>query len=122
MGWAYFNKKEYEQAARQFTKALNHEPLWVKAMLGLGQTYAALGKKTEASAMYSEALRTLKDAIKRTPGEAGLYYSLARVYTLTRDYKQAVNAYDKVLKHAPKSSLAREARKEAARLKTVAVP
>ncbi len=118
MGWAYFHKKEYELAAQQFTKALNYEPLYVKAMVGLGRTYSALGKKADASAMYSEALRTLNDAVERTPGEAGLYYSLARVYTLTRDRQKALNAYDKVAKYAPKSSLAREARKEAQRLKT----
>jgi type IV pilus assembly protein PilF len=119
MGWAYYHKKEYTVAAQQFAKALDYEPLYVKAMLGLGQTYTALGKTTEAAAVYSEALRTLTDAIKRAPNETGLYYSLARVYTLTRDYKKALNAYDKVVQYAPKSSLAREARKEAERLKYI---
>ena len=40
------------------------------------------------------------------------YFYLAKAYSLSSEYKKAINAYNKVIELAPDSPIAREAEKE----------
>lgn len=105
LGWAYYNKKEYDLAEKYYKDALKIEPRFAIALSGLGRTYVAMGK-------ISDAIATFEKAVKIFPGFAELYLDLADAYRLSREYKKALDAYSKVIELAPDSPLAVEAKKE----------
>jgi tetratricopeptide (TPR) repeat protein len=112
LGLAYYNKKEYTLAEKYYLEALEVEPKFVNAMLGLGRTYIAVGKS-------SEAVATLEIAVKIYPEFGQAYFDLGKAYTLSHDYKKALDAYERVVELAPDSPLAREAGIEAQKMKTI---
>jgi type IV pilus assembly protein PilF len=110
LGWAYYNKKEYALAEKFYLKALEINPKFVNALAGLGKTYIAMGRG-------SEAVATLEKAVKDYPRLGQLYLELARSYTLSSEYKKALDAYEKAVEFAPGSGLAREAEAEAQKIR-----
>jgi type IV pilus assembly protein PilF len=110
LGWAYYNKKDYAHAENFYLKALEVKPKFINAMVGLGKTYIAMGKP-------SEAVATLEKAIKDYPHFGQLYFELAQAYTLLGKYKKALDAYEKVIEFAPDSTLAREAERAAQKIR-----
>ncbi len=112
IGWAYYNKKEYPLAEKFYLEALKIEPKFINALRGLSLVYIAMGR-------VSEAVATLERAIKNYPRFAHLYFDLGKAYTLSHDYKKALNAYKKILELVPDTALAREAEKEANHIKNI---
>jgi len=110
MGWAYYNKKEYALAEKFYLKALEIDPKFVNALAGLGKTYTAMGRG-------SEAVATLEKAVKDYPQLGQLYLELGRAYTVSDEYKKALDAYEKAVEFAPGSALAREAETEAQKIR-----
>ncbi|MBW1724092.1 MAG: tetratricopeptide repeat protein [Deltaproteobacteria bacterium] len=110
LGWAYYNKKAYEQAEKYYLEALEMAPKFINALRGLGLTYMAMGR-------IPEGVEILEGAIKEYPRTALLYFDLATAYTLLHDYESALNAYKKVDELAPKSALARQAEKAVQKIK-----
>jgi len=110
MGWAYYNKKEYALAEKFYLKALDIDPKFINALAGLGKTYTAMGRG-------SEAVATLEKAVKAYPRLGQLYLELARAYTVSGEYEKALDAYEKAVEFAPGSTLAREAETEAQRIR-----
>ena len=102
LGWAYYNKQEYELAEKYFLDALKLEPGFIMAMLGLGRNYMAMERAADAVAI-------LEKAVKKYPLSAELYFYLAKAYSLSREYKKAINAYNKVVELVPDSPLAVDA-------------
>ena len=105
LGWAYYNKKEYDLAEKFYLKALEISPKFITALVGLGKTYTAMGKS-------SEAVSTLEKAVIDHPRLGQLHFDLAQAYTLSGEYKKALDAYEKVVEFAPDSVLSREAERE----------
>lgn len=110
LGWAYHNKKEYTLSETYYLKALDLDPKFINALRGLGLTYIAMGRS-------SEAKEILEKAVKDYPKFAPLYDDLAKVYVISHDYEKALDAYHKVIELAPDSGMAREAEKAAQRIK-----
>ena len=110
LGWAYYNKKEYAFAEKFYLKALEIDPKFINALAGLGKTYTAMGRG-------SEAVATLEKAVKDYPRLGQLYLELARAYTLSDEYKKALDAYEKAVEFAPDSALARKAEAEAQKIR-----
>jgi type IV pilus assembly protein PilF len=110
MGWAYYNKKEYALSEKFYLKALEIDPKFINALAGLGKTYIAMGRG-------SEAVATLEKAVKDYPRLGQLYLELARAYALSGEYEKALDAYEKAVEFAPGSALAREAETEAQKIK-----
>ena len=110
LGRAYYEKKAYKLSEKYYLKALDMEPKFVPALQGLGQTYIAMGK-------ISEAVAALKSAVKEAPEFARAYFNLGKAYRLSRKYNKAYAAYNKVLSLVPETPLAEEAEKEIQRLK-----
>ena len=106
LGWAYYNKQEYELAEKYYSDALKLEPTFITALRGLGQTYIAMERNADAITM-------LEKAVKNYPRSAESFFYLAKAYSLSHEYKKAVSAYNKVVELAPDSPLAREAQKNA---------
>jgi len=110
LGWAYYNKKEYELAEKYYSDALKLEPNFIIALQGLGRNYMAMGR-------ISDAVAILEKAVKKYPRSAASYFYLARAYSLSGEYKKTISAYNKAIEIVPDSPLAIEAQKEAEKIK-----
>ncbi len=110
LGRAYYEKKVYKLSEKYYLEALEMEPKYVPALQGLGQTYIAMGK-------VSEAVAALESAVKEAPEFARAYFNLGKAYRLSRKYNKAYAAYNKVLSLVPETPLAVKAEKEIKRLK-----
>ena len=110
LGWAYYNKKEYALAEKYYLNALEIQPKFVNALVGLGKTYIAMDRSLEAVA-------TLEKAVKDYPRLGQLYLELARAYTLSGDYKKAYKFYKKAVEFAPDSAFARKAEQEVQKMR-----
>ena len=64
MGWAYFKKKEYDEAEKAFMETIRHDRMYLMAYDNLGKVYIAKGE-------YEKAVEVL-ETIKRLERELGL--------------------------------------------------
>ena len=112
MGFAYYNKGEYQQAEKYYLKALEIKPDFINALLGLGRTYLVLGK-------LAAAVDTLETGVRHFPGIAATYLDLGKAYSLKHEYSKAFTAFNKTIELAPDTDLAREARAEAQKIKNL---
>ena len=104
MALAYYQKKEYGQAEKYFNEALALKKDFVNALWGLGMTYNATGR-------YSEAIVKLEAALKRDPKSAGLHFELGRSYQGLGERVKAQNEFAQVVQLEPDSPIAAEAQK-----------
>jgi tetratricopeptide (TPR) repeat protein len=112
LGWAYYNKGEYNFAEKYYNETLKYykdgnpkDVNYIKAIRGLSQTYMAMGKTSKAVTILEEVTETY-------PHFALLYFDLAKAYVLTGDFNKAIRSYSTVIERAPEGPLAKEARKE----------
>lgn len=105
MGIAYYHKKDYAKAEEYYLEALDLQPEFGLALRGLGKTYIALNK-------LSEAVSTLEKAVKTAPQSADLQMDLANAYHMQGQTKKALFAYRKVTTMVPDSPLAETAQRE----------
>jgi tetratricopeptide (TPR) repeat protein len=112
LGWAYYNKKEYAIAEKFYLDALQLEPKFINALIGLGQTYIATGR-------IPEAVATLQKTVDLYPRFPQTYFELAKAYTLSREYKKALAAYNKIVELVPDSPIAQEADRKAKRIRNL---
>ena len=110
LGRAFYEKKEFRLSEQYYLAALEMEPEYTDALQGLGKTYIAAGRLTEAE-------MALESAVKKEPEFSRAYFYLGKAYRLSRKYKKAYSAYSKVIKLAEGTPLAIEAEKEIKRLK-----
>jgi type IV pilus assembly protein PilF len=111
MGWAYYNKKQYQEALKYYKEALKLQPDFVVALRGAGRTYLALNQGRMA-------LRYLEHAAKLAPKIAEIHYDLAEAYLLVGKYNEARISYETVIDLAPpESSLVAKARQRLSSLK-----
>jgi tetratricopeptide (TPR) repeat protein len=109
LGLAYYHKNDFVQAEKYFVEALKLSPDFVQALGGLGMTYNAMGR-------YSEAVVRLSRAVQKDPKFAPLHFQLGRAYRGLNNKGMAQTEFQQVLKLAPDSPLALEAQKELKKL------
>ena len=109
---AYYGKKQYQIAEQHFNKALKMEPNFSQAMWGLGLTYLATGRN-------SEAVAALEGAVQISPDFARAQFDLGRAYLKIRNYRKAKAAFGKVAVLSPDSDMGREAKRALEKLKNV---
>jgi len=129
LGRAYFKKKEYKLSEKYFLAAIEKSPNFFDALHGLGQTYIAMGKIPEAAAAFESIVRQMPKFVNENIDLSGnyrltakykfaeVYFDLGGAYQLLRKYRKAYSAYNKVIKLAPETFLAVNAKKEIKRLK-----
>jgi type IV pilus assembly protein PilF len=105
LGFAYYNKGNYQMAERYYRQALDLQPRYIIALRGLGRTYLAAGK-------ISQAVETLEKAVEMAPRFPALYLDMARAYAAAADLEAARDAYRKTMALAPDTDLARTAKQE----------
>jgi len=105
MGSAYLGKKDYTRAEASFKEALKAKPGFVYAIHGLATTYLATGQ--------SHSSRQLLDkAISKDPTVQILHSDLAKTLEIMGQSSGAKAAWQRVIRLAPDSGLADEARQQ----------
>ena len=110
MGLAYYEKKDYELSEESFLKALRIQQDFDRALYGLGKTYMAMGRVTDA-------IIKLERAALVAPGSTLVHFELAKAYTMNREYEKAYESYQQVVKLNPGGPLAERAMSEARKIK-----
>jgi type IV pilus assembly protein PilF len=104
LGWAYYNKKDFQQAEMYYRKAIAVQPNFIVALNGLGQTCLAMGK-------YAEAIDSFEKAVQFGPRFPQLHFQLAQTYELAGQMDKALLSYGRVIELAPNTDLAKDAAK-----------
>ena len=101
LGLLCLNEQKYEESAREYQKAIWHEPNFAEAYNGLGHAYALLGQ-------FEEAIQAQEKAIKLEPNMAEAYAGLGFTYLKQAelsqsedDYRLALEAYRKATELKP---------------------
>lgn len=110
LGYAYYNKQDYRQAESYYLKALELEPKFTTAMVGLARTYLA-SQRTPA------ALTLLENAVKQNPRSAALFFELGQAYKLSGRYAEAAAAFERTVTLDPNGPLGTQAQVEAKKLR-----
>ena len=105
LGWAYYNKNQYDTSILYYEKALNLAPDFSIALRGLGRTYMAKGD-------IDRAIEILEKTIQQAPRFTDAYYDLAKAYRMSFNYELAIKNYEKVISFAPHTPIANKAKTE----------
>ena len=105
LGWSYFHQKMYVKAKTYFRKSLEIRPNFLNAIHGLASIYIETG-------YYTQAIDFLRHTLEKNPGAAILHSDMAKVYEALKEFDNAKNSWNIVLKIEPDTSpLAKEAQK-----------
>ncbi|MGD9329736.1 MAG: tetratricopeptide repeat protein [Desulfobacterales bacterium] len=117
LGWAYYQKKQYEEAERYFQEALDYydsgipkDAIYIKGL-------RAMGLNALAQSRPERALSYLEKAVPLAPKWPELFLDIARAHRLAGEMPRARQAYNRVIELAPASDIAETAAQEAAGLK-----
>ncbi|MBI5552531.1 MAG: tetratricopeptide repeat protein [Desulfobacterales bacterium] len=97
LGYAYFNKKDYNTALNYYREALKLQPDLVNALVGSGRTYLAMNQGRQAQ-------RALERAVQLSPKTPEIHYYLAEAYLATGQTAQARASFETVIDLAPQES------------------
>lgn len=109
--------KNFEKAAAAFQEVVTNFPKFDNiqdAYLNLGWCQYSLAGQKNDDKLYAAAAKTFKEQVEKFPGKDGKYNDQALFFWGEAEYhqgnrKQAVSAYDQLVKNHPKSSLRRDA-------------
>ncbi len=105
LGWVYFHQKMYKKSKVYFKKSLEIRPDFLFSIHGIASIYIETG-------YLAQAIDFLHQALKKNPDAAILHSDLAKVYEALKQFDNAKNSWNIVLKLEPETSpLAREAQK-----------
>ena len=105
LGWAYFNKKDYQKAQQYLEEALELQPEFYIAQLNLGRVYLATGKPHQALALFEELA-------PNHPKNPALLLGLGKAYRLIGDYNSARLTLKGAIEFTEDPELALEASRE----------
>jgi tetratricopeptide (TPR) repeat protein len=90
MGWAYYNKGDYETAIRAFNRAIESNPRYVSAYYNQGLAYLNMDKNRKAVESFTKAIEIFPDFINA-------HYYLGLTYLTSEDEEQARKSFQKVI-------------------------
>lgn len=109
LGWAYYNKQQYDRARQYLQKALKLDPEFFIARLNLGRTYLAVGQLRQALALFEALADT-------NPTNPALLLELGRTYRLLGDDNSATLALRGAIEFSEDARLTVEASQELNRI------
>ena len=112
IGFVYYQQKKYELAKKYYRKSLKVKRDYVGAMHGLGRTYMATGRVTDA-------IDILEKAVELAPESAFVNFDMGNAYRMNRQYQKAVTFYNKAAELQPDSELADKALEEARKIENL---
>ena len=98
LGWAYYNKKEYETAIDYYNQALKSQHGFVLALRGLALTYRDMGQTDKAMEYFHKAA-------EKSPRFPQLYMDLGEMYTSLKKYDEAIESFTEVTRIQPDSAI-----------------
>ena len=110
LGIAYYEKNEYRLSEKYFLEALDIQKDFSAALYGLGKTYMAMGRGTDAVTRLERAAKISHDVPQ-------VHFELGKAYSMNREYKKAYDAYQEVVRLDSGSPLADRALQEAQKIK-----
>jgi type IV pilus biogenesis/stability protein PilW len=105
LGWAYYNKNDYDKARMYLKEALELKPDFFVAQLNLGRTYLAAGQ-------LHAALSQFEASAKSNPKDPALLLELGKTYRLLGDYNSAILTLKGAIEYTDDSDLAVQASEE----------
>jgi type IV pilus assembly protein PilF len=105
-GWAYYNKKDYQQALIKYQQALKRDPRTVLQP----QIEKNIGLVYLEQSNLSEAIQHFKTAVELAPSLYDAQFILGESYLKIKDKKNAKKAFQAVVKIAPKSAYGKKAK------------
>jgi type IV pilus assembly protein PilF len=105
-GWAYYNKKDYQQALSNYQKALQKDP---KTILR-PQIEKNMGLICLDQSNLPEAIRYLKTAVELMPSLDDAQLLLGESYLKINDKANAKKAFQAVIKYSPQSTYGKKAK------------
>lgn len=103
LGWAYYNKKEYQTAIDYYNQALKSQYGFILALRGLGLVYKDMGQPEQALVYFHKAT-------EKSPKFPQLYMDLGEVYTTLKKYDEAIGYYTEVSRIQPDSAISDQAK------------
>jgi tetratricopeptide (TPR) repeat protein len=102
--WSYNRRGERfaelgneEEALKDFTNAISHDPAHWRAMHNRGVSHATLGKPNEALADFSRALQLNRQY-------ANTWFNRGEIYADRADYQRAIADYAEAIRLSPRES------------------
>ncbi|MFH1360147.1 MAG: tetratricopeptide repeat protein [Candidatus Omnitrophota bacterium] len=90
-GPIHMERNEFQQAQKQYQKALKLNPRDANSLYNLGNCYVAQDK-------YKEAILTYHEALRIYPLDTNTLYNLAFAYEMIKQYDLSLQAYQSVLR------------------------
>ncbi|MCK5534902.1 tetratricopeptide repeat protein, partial [bacterium] len=94
LGCVYNEQGKYDEACREYKKALELVPHYLASWLNLGNVYMLKGE-------YYKAIKAVKEVLKLNPNHSGAHSNLGVYYSKIGLYNQAMQEYKKVLELNP---------------------
>jgi tetratricopeptide (TPR) repeat protein len=94
LGMIFNGKKQYEQAAELFHRALLIKPDFLEAHSNLGVSFTELGS-------YQEAEQELQKALRIKPDHGKAHYALGRLYSRMKRTDDAIGQHRLAISYAP---------------------
>ena len=89
-GETSLSRKQYDNAIKDFSRAININPKFVDALINRGGTYADLGR-------FNDALGDFNDALKYEKKDAGLYNKRGEIFLENNLYDQAIKDFSSAI-------------------------
>ena len=86
---SYFNEGNYSEANENFNKFIKFQPKNIMALNMLGNSLFLLKK-------YDFAINSYKKSLKLKKNQPFVYFSIASIFTLISNYKNAVGIYEEI--------------------------
>ncbi|MBI5186219.1 MAG: tetratricopeptide repeat protein [Nitrospinae bacterium] len=102
IGWAYYEKGDYDQAFQSLRTAVISSPKYMPARYNLGLALFALGHEEEAAREFNEA-------VKLSPGFSPAHNQLGLIYMKNKMYKEALSEFKEVIASSPDENMKRMA-------------
>ena len=102
MGWAYYNKGDYQTALRSFSRAIELKPRYYLAHQNQGLSYMKLGNTRKAEKAFRKTIEIFPDYIDT-------HYNLGLAYLKLEDKEKARKSFQKVIDLPSEGDLRRSA-------------
>jgi tetratricopeptide (TPR) repeat protein len=96
-GTAYFNRRDYDRAIKEFDEAIRLDLNYANAFYNRGSAYQSKGD-------YDRAINDYDEAIRLNPRDAAFFSNRGGAYQVKREFDRAINDYDEAIRLDPKEA------------------
>jgi serine/threonine protein kinase/Flp pilus assembly protein TadD len=101
LGAAFYFKRDFDGAIREYRSALQIDPNYAEAHVHLGHAWKAKGKQGRAFSEFEAAIREYRKAIRIDPADAAAHYNLGQALWEKRDVEGALKEFRSAVQIIP---------------------